>query len=144
MPTVEELNWNFATALEIRLHGEYLRGKVEGLRVAKLIRDWLTRQPDRAWQKQVREWADKEIANAEVSIASRSATRHDGSQLPTIPPFTGSDGSATGCICAECLGGNHIVFRGPRAKCRVCRKKRVCVWTKLQNVLDQRPEADHA
>jgi hypothetical protein len=65
MPTVEELNRNFATAFEIRLHEEYLRGKMDGLRIAKLIRGRLTRQPDRAWQKQVREWADKAIANAE-------------------------------------------------------------------------------
>lgn len=67
--TVEKLNRDFAAALEARLHGEYLRGKAEGLRVAKLIRGWLTRQPDRAWQKQVREWADKEIANAERELA---------------------------------------------------------------------------
>lgn len=69
MPTVEELNRNFETALDTRLRGEYLRGKIEGLRVAKVIRDWLTRQPDRVWQKQVREWADKEIANAERELA---------------------------------------------------------------------------
>ena len=41
--------------------------------------------------------------------------------------------SATGYICAKCLGGNPIVFRGPRAKCHVCGIKRVCVWTKLPN-----------
>ena len=71
MPTVEELNRNFETALAIRLQSEYMRGKVEGLRVAKLIRDWLTRKPDRAWQKQVREWADKEIANAERNMETK-------------------------------------------------------------------------
>lgn len=64
-PKVEELDRTLAAAIEKRLHAEYQRGKKDGLRIAKVIRGWLTRQPDRAWQKQVREWADKEIDIAE-------------------------------------------------------------------------------
>jgi hypothetical protein len=68
-PTVEELDRNFETALQMRLRGEYMRGKAEGLRVAKVIRGWLARQPDRKWQRQAREWADNEIKNAENDLA---------------------------------------------------------------------------
>ena len=55
----------FEAALEEMLREAHQRGLVEGLAVARKIRDWLTRQPDREWQRQVREWADAEISRAE-------------------------------------------------------------------------------
>ena len=55
----------FDAALDERLRDEYLRGLADGLAVASKIRGWLTRHPDREWQRQVREWADAEIAKAE-------------------------------------------------------------------------------
>jgi hypothetical protein len=60
-PTVGELETNLDKAIEARLAFEYRHGLEDGLAVALKIRNWLTRQPDRAWQKQTREWADKEI-----------------------------------------------------------------------------------
>lgn len=71
--TIEELNRNLETALKSRLRAEYHLGQVEGLRVAKLIRSWLTRQPDRRWQKEVREWADNAIAKAERECEPQKA-----------------------------------------------------------------------
>lgn len=55
----------YEAALAALLQREYLRGKADGLAVARRIRDWLTRQPDREWQREVREWADEAIARAE-------------------------------------------------------------------------------
>lgn len=55
-------------ALNSRLLAEYRRGLADGLGPAKKIRGWLTRQPDRKWQKEVRGWADKEIAKAESKL----------------------------------------------------------------------------
>lgn len=55
----------YERALEALLHEEYMRGKDDGLLVAHKIRGWLTRAPDRKWQKQVRDWADEAIAYAE-------------------------------------------------------------------------------
>ena len=55
----------FDAALAALLRSEYLRGKADGLAVARRIRHWLTRQPDREWQREVREWADEAIARAE-------------------------------------------------------------------------------
>lgn len=66
--TKQELDADFATALDARLHAEYARGKEEGIAVAKTIRNWLTRQPDTKWQKQVREWADRAIEAAERDL----------------------------------------------------------------------------
>lgn len=43
--------------------------------------------------------------------------------------------SATGYVCEPCHKGDCIVFRGIRAKCSVCGKKRICVWTKLPNAV---------
>jgi DNA-directed RNA polymerase subunit RPC12/RpoP len=43
-------------------------------------------------------------------------------------------GSATGYVCVKCVGGNPIVFRGPRVKCHACGLRRVCVWTELPNL----------
>lgn len=65
----------FQTALETRLREEYMRGYSDGLGVAKTIRGWLTQHPDRKWQKQVREWADKAIAKAERECWQEYATR---------------------------------------------------------------------
>ena len=64
MTTGERLQ-RFEAALDDMLQDAHQRGLVEGLAVATKIRDWLTRQPDRKWQRQVREWADAEIAKAE-------------------------------------------------------------------------------
>ena len=64
MTTGERLR-RFEAALDDMLQDAHQRGLVEGLAVARKIRDWLTRQPDREWQRQVREWADAEIAKAE-------------------------------------------------------------------------------
>lgn len=64
MPTSEP-HQRFEAALEDLLQDARQKGLVEGLAVARKIRDWLTRQPDREWQRQVREWADAEIAKAE-------------------------------------------------------------------------------
>ena len=55
----------FEAALDDMLREAHHRGLADGLAVARKIRDWLTRQPDRQWQRQVREWADSEIAKAE-------------------------------------------------------------------------------
>jgi hypothetical protein len=55
----------FDAALDDLLSAAHQRGLSDGLAVARKIRDWLTRQPDREWQRQVREWADAEIAKAE-------------------------------------------------------------------------------
>jgi hypothetical protein len=60
-----ERHRRFEAALEDMLRESHRRGLTEGLAVARKIRDWLTRQPDREWQRQVREWADAEIAKAE-------------------------------------------------------------------------------
>jgi hypothetical protein len=54
----------YDAALAALLRSEYLRGKADGLAVAHRIRAWLTRQPDREWQREVREWADEAIARA--------------------------------------------------------------------------------
>jgi hypothetical protein len=54
----------FDAALAALLRSEYQRGKADGLAVAHRIRDWLTRQPDSEWQREVREWADEAIARA--------------------------------------------------------------------------------
>lgn len=64
MTTGERLQ-RFESALDDLLQDARQRGLVEGLAVARKIRDWLTRQPDREWQRQVREWADAEISKAE-------------------------------------------------------------------------------
>jgi len=45
-------------------HQQYLAGLEIGLGVAERIRGWLTRQPDRIWQREVREWADQAILEA--------------------------------------------------------------------------------
>ena len=55
----------FVAALDDLLIAAHQRGLADGLEVARKIRDWLTRQPDRKWQRQVREWADAEIERAE-------------------------------------------------------------------------------
>jgi len=55
----------FEAALDDLLREAHQRGLADGLAVARKIRGWLTRQPDRQWQRQVREWADAEIAKAE-------------------------------------------------------------------------------
>jgi hypothetical protein len=55
--------------LDDLLRESHHRGLADGLAVAKKIRDWLTRQPDREWQRQVREWADAAIAKAEQNKA---------------------------------------------------------------------------
>jgi len=68
MLTKEEIDRNFNESLKIRLNHEYRKGLNDGLNVARLIRNWLTRQPDRKWQKEVRQWADKEIKRAEKEI----------------------------------------------------------------------------
>lgn len=47
------------------LRASYAEGLNDGLAVAKKIRDWLTKQPDTARQREVREWADAAIAKAE-------------------------------------------------------------------------------
>jgi hypothetical protein len=65
---------NFESALEAWLSAEYQRGKADGLAVARRIRDWLTRQPDREWQREVREWADKAIARAERQRSTATNT----------------------------------------------------------------------
>jgi len=59
----------FEAALDDLLRESHRRGLADGLAVARKIRDWLTRQPDRQWQRQVREWADAEIAKAEQNKA---------------------------------------------------------------------------
>jgi hypothetical protein len=59
----------FDAALDDLLSAAHKRGLADGLAVARKIRDWLTRQPDREWQRQVREWADVEIAKAEKGNA---------------------------------------------------------------------------
>jgi hypothetical protein len=56
----------FDKALTELLAAEFRRGKAVGLQSARVIRDWLTQQPDTARQKRVREWADKEISRAEI------------------------------------------------------------------------------
>jgi hypothetical protein len=55
----------FDAALEDLLSAAHRRGINDGLEVARKIRGWLARQPDREWQRQVREWADAEITRAE-------------------------------------------------------------------------------
>lgn len=60
-----EAESEFSEALRKRLAYEYNLGLVRGLSVARHIRERLTRQPDGKWQKAVRQWADKEIQNAE-------------------------------------------------------------------------------
>lgn len=62
---MNERNQRFEAALADMLRESHQRGLDEGLAVARKIRGWLTRQPDREWQRQVREWADAEIAKAE-------------------------------------------------------------------------------
>jgi len=59
----------FEVALDDLLRESHQRGLEAGLAVARKIRDWLTRQPDREWQRQVREWADAAIAKAEQNKA---------------------------------------------------------------------------
>jgi hypothetical protein len=56
-------------ALDDMLQESYQRGLADGLEVARRIRGWLTREPDRGWQRQVREWADAEIEKAERKTA---------------------------------------------------------------------------
>ena len=79
IPTVEMSNNKFNVALNLRLHEEYLRGLEEGLKTARTIRNWLTRQPDRLWQQQAREWADKEIAKAEQDINKNTVMQYEQS-----------------------------------------------------------------
>lgn len=67
----------FQQALRKRLQAEYLRGVNDGLESARKIRGWLTRQPDRKWQAQVREWVDAEIAAMEASIKGVSNAGSD-------------------------------------------------------------------
>ena len=59
----------FDAALDDMLRESHRRGLADGLAVARKIRDWLTRQPDREWQRQVREWADAALAKAEQNKA---------------------------------------------------------------------------
>jgi hypothetical protein len=66
--TVEDLNREFNAALHARLRAEYQRGLRDGLEVAYQIRDWLTRQPDTRWQRQVRTWAERAIAKARKEL----------------------------------------------------------------------------
>lgn len=70
--TTAELNDKLKAAVSNLNDHMYLQGVGEGLKIAKTIRNWLTRLPDRAWQKQVREWADKEITKAETTLAESS------------------------------------------------------------------------
>jgi hypothetical protein len=58
-----------AAAIQPFLDHEYQRGLDDGLKVAEKIVGWLTRKPDTAWQKQVREWAETEIRKARESHA---------------------------------------------------------------------------
>jgi hypothetical protein len=62
---MSDVTRQFDAALAALLRSEYQRGKADGLAVAHRIRDWLTRQPDSEWQREVREWADEAIARAE-------------------------------------------------------------------------------
>jgi hypothetical protein len=55
----------FALALEARLRAEYARGKVDGLRSARVIAGWLTSKPDTKRQQRLREWAKNEIERNE-------------------------------------------------------------------------------
>jgi len=59
----------FVAALDDLLIAAHQRGLADGLEVARKIRGWLTRQPDREWQRQIREWADAAIAKAEQKKA---------------------------------------------------------------------------
>jgi hypothetical protein len=61
---MSDVTRQYDAALAALLRSEYQRGKADGLAVARRIRDWLTRQPDRKWQREVREWADEAIARA--------------------------------------------------------------------------------
>lgn len=57
----------FDAELSGLLRCAYEEGLEDGLAVAKRIRDWLTRQPDTARQRQIREWADAAIDKAGVA-----------------------------------------------------------------------------
>jgi hypothetical protein len=61
---IEDEERVFQLAYRDRLQAERRAGFREGLAVAVQIRDWLTRQPDRKWQQEVRLIADRVIAEA--------------------------------------------------------------------------------
>ena len=56
----------------------YQRGLADGLAVADRIRGWLTRQPDRRWQAEVRGWADQAIGEARAVAAIGPCTKSGG------------------------------------------------------------------
>ncbi len=61
MKTLQEIRAEHASKSADTIRDAYRAGVMEGLRTAGLIRAWLTSQPDRRWQKKVREMADYAI-----------------------------------------------------------------------------------
>lgn len=54
-----ELEQRLQEALQTWGDERYREGLNKGIQSLEKVRGWLTRQPDRKWQKEVREWVDK-------------------------------------------------------------------------------------
>jgi hypothetical protein len=55
-------------ALFLYGYQKYREGLNKGLEELEKVRGWLTRQPDRKWQKEVRGWVDKLIKRYKKQI----------------------------------------------------------------------------
>jgi len=65
-----EINGEEKAISLVRTYGDmrFVEGMKRGLRSLNTVRNWLTRQPDRKWQQEVRSWVDKHIEEYKKEI----------------------------------------------------------------------------